>query len=210
MPDATSDVPLEREDPSAAPEAPAWDLLPPPQPRPVDAPVYQRPTHSAPDDVVIRLISRFWLPLALASTFFCLMAVFTSLFNGTMPDPIVLVLFVPLFAMAALGWSQVIRSPQLRVGSEGFVLTTFGLSPASLTVPWADVAALRLDARAMRKGGYVLHLLVTPRPGGPLASPLRRVVDIPLGMTGITKVHRALRSHRPPRYSVTGDPHLRW
>jgi hypothetical protein len=209
--DAADDALGERDVLEDAPVVPAWELLPSPQPRPVGAEVYQRPTSNSPDDVVIRLVSGLWLPLAMVFTFFAAFALINTLFFSQVLDWISLVIFLPFVVIAAFGWYKVLSSPRLKVGSEGFALTTYGFSRASIDVPWADIVALRLYAQGLPRGGYVLHLLITPRPGGPLSSPHRNVLDIPLGMTGITKVDRALRRHRPPKYSVRGsDARFPW
>lgn len=200
--DSVDDAPVERDALEDAPAILAWELLPPPQPRPVEATAYERPAGNSPDDVEIRLISGLWLPLAMVFTF-AVFAILTAFLSNHVLGLFPFLFSSPFVVIAAFGWYKVFSSPRLQVGSEGFALTTYGPSQASIGVPWADIASLRLHARALSRGGYVLHLLVTPRPGGPLASPHRDVLDIPLGMTGIAKVNRALRSHRPPKYSVT-------
>jgi hypothetical protein len=159
---------------------------------------------------VIRLISGVWLPLAMVFAF-AVLAILTAFLSNQVLGLIPFLLSSPFVVMAAFGWYKVFSSPRLRVGSEGFALTTYGLSRASIDVPWADIVALRLHAHELSSGGYVLHLYVTPRPDGPLASPHRDVLDIPLGMTGIGKVNHALRTHRPPSYRVTkSDARFHW
>jgi hypothetical protein len=158
---------------------------------------------------VIRLISGVWLPLAMVFTFAAIAVptIFLTSALGVVP----LLFASPFVAIAAFSWYKVLSSPRLEVGAEGFALTTYGLSRTSLAVPWADIVSLRLHAHGLPRGGYFLHLFITPRPDGPLASARRDVLDIPLGMTGIGKVNHALRTHRPPKYRVTGsDARFPW
>jgi hypothetical protein len=112
---------------------------------------------------------------------------------------------LPFVIIGGFSWYRVASSPRLKVGAEGFELTTYGLSRTSMAVPWADIVSLRLHAHGLPRGGYVLHLFITPRPDGALASARREVLDIPLGMTGIGKVNHALRTHRPPEIPRHGE-----
>lgn len=175
--------------------SPTWEVLPPPSPVPVSGlTVYAPPARTSPDARSLKLVPltiAIWTGLVLA----LLLLVLTSL-----PAPNPSIALGALFPMIALGtWTayRIVNAPRLKLDTEVLTITTYGLRPGEISIPWAEIAALQLRTEPMDRGGHVV-LRIRLRPDGTLANAGRRSeLELPLGPISSRRVEEGLRRFCP-------------
>jgi hypothetical protein len=114
------------------------------------------------------------------------------------------VLALPCLISSAWGWYNLVFAPRLTLDEEGLRLTTYGLWRDQLSLPWSEIAHLRLAATRTRLGNE-LSLKITLRPDGVYGGSSRphRDLDLALGIASFRRVDRALSQYCPRHYTST-------